>query len=207
MLRYLNLSLLLLLGSTTYGYKNHKLSIKYGSSKLISLDFSVSTNSEQTTIFKMQPLQAIRGPIRYSSNDWIECLATLPTSRILQRTKWAVLSNLLWTTLLVFIFKSKNIAFAFPSVVHSILGSALSLLLVFRTNSSYDRFWEARKLWSSIIYSSRELGRLTSLHVSKQHHERIANLVILFSIVLKQHLQGLFVSFAYNYNVIYNFLK
>ena len=106
---------------------------------------------EFTHKFKIQPLQAIKGPIRYSSNDWIECLTTLPTSRILQRTKWAVLSNFIWTTFLVFIFKSKNITFAFPSVVHSILGSALSLLLVFRTNSSYDRFWEARKLWSSII--------------------------------------------------------
>ena len=140
--------------------------------------------------YKMKPLMAIKGPIRYSSNDWVECLATLPSSRILQRTKWAILSNFMWTTFLVIMYKSFKLTFAFPSIVHSIVGSALSLLLVFRTNSSYDRFWEARKLWSSLIHSSRELGRLTYLHLSKDVHERIAQLIISFAIALKQHLQG-----------------
>lgn len=32
-------------------------------------------------------------------------------------------------------------------VMHSLLGFAISMLLVFRTNSAYDRWWEGRKLW------------------------------------------------------------
>src|SRR5690349_8269026 len=31
--------------------------------------------------------------------------------------------------------------------VHSLLGFAISILLVFRTNTAYDRWWEGRKLW------------------------------------------------------------
>jgi putative membrane protein len=45
------------------------------------------------------------------------------------------------------------------STVHTLLGTALGLLLVFRTNSSYDRFWEGRKLWGSITNESRNLWR------------------------------------------------
>ena len=46
-----------------------------------------------------------------------------------------------------------------PSTVHSLVGVALGLLLVFRTNASYDRFWEGRRQWGSIINETRNLAR------------------------------------------------
>ncbi len=52
-----------------------------------------------------------------------------------------------------------------PPTVHSLVGIALGLLLVFRTNTSYDRFWEGRKLWGGIINESRNLARLASVHM------------------------------------------
>jgi ion channel-forming bestrophin family protein len=45
------------------------------------------------------------------------------------------------------------------STAHGLVGPALGLLLVFRTNSSYDRWWEGRKLWGSIVNTSRNLAR------------------------------------------------
>lgn len=42
---------------------------------------------------------------------------------------------------------------------HILIGTALSLLLVFRTNSSYDRYWEGRKMWGAMLNESRNLGR------------------------------------------------
>ncbi|OUM58178.1 hypothetical protein PIROE2DRAFT_25056, partial [Piromyces sp. E2] len=39
------------------------------------------------------------------------------------------------------------------------LGLVLSLLLVFRNNSAYDRYWEGRKAWTNIIQHSRNLSR------------------------------------------------
>ncbi len=46
-----------------------------------------------------------------------------------------------------------------PSTIHSLAGLALGLLLVFRTNASYDRFWEGRKAWGGIVNDTRNLVR------------------------------------------------
>ena len=45
------------------------------------------------------------------------------------------------------------------STAHSLAGVALSLMLVFRTNTSYARFWEGRTLWGGIVNESRNLAR------------------------------------------------
>ncbi|KGE12276.1 bestrophin family protein [Sphingobacterium deserti] len=44
------------------------------------------------------------------------------------------------------------------TMVHNLLGFVLSLLLVFRTNTAYDRWWEARKQWGTLTNVSRTLA-------------------------------------------------
>ncbi|WP_396153301.1 bestrophin family protein [Flavobacterium sp.] len=44
------------------------------------------------------------------------------------------------------------------TIMHSMLGFVISLLLVFRTNTAYDRWWEARKLWGALVNNSRNLA-------------------------------------------------
>jgi len=44
------------------------------------------------------------------------------------------------------------------SVIHTLLGFVISLLLVFRTNTAYDRWWEGRKLWGGLVNNSRNLA-------------------------------------------------
>ena len=44
-----------------------------------------------------------------------------------------------------------------PLQLPTILGSAISLLLAFKTSQSYDRWWEARKIWGAIVNDSRTL--------------------------------------------------
>jgi putative membrane protein len=46
-----------------------------------------------------------------------------------------------------------------PATPHTLVGVALGLLLVFRTNASYDRFWEGRKLWGAIVNATRNVAR------------------------------------------------
>jgi len=48
---------------------------------------------------------------------------------------------------------------AIAETAHALIGPSLGLLLVFRTNASYDRFWEGRKLWGGIVNETRNLGR------------------------------------------------
>lgn len=43
-------------------------------------------------------------------------------------------------------------------IMHSLLGFAISMLLVFRTNTAYDRWWEGRKLWGSLVNNSRNFA-------------------------------------------------
>jgi putative membrane protein len=44
------------------------------------------------------------------------------------------------------------------TVLHTLLGFAISMLLVFRTNTAYDRWWEGRKLWGALVNNSRNLA-------------------------------------------------
>jgi putative membrane protein len=44
------------------------------------------------------------------------------------------------------------------SLIHSTLGLVISMLLVFRTNTAYERWWEGRKIWGSLVNSSRNLA-------------------------------------------------
>lgn len=46
-----------------------------------------------------------------------------------------------------------------PDLAVSVLGAALSILLVFRTNSAYGRWWEARTIWGALVNQSRSLAR------------------------------------------------
>jgi putative membrane protein len=133
---------------------------------------------------------AIIGPVRYSTSDWVDCIKTLPSSRILKRTKGNILFMTAWTLIWTYIYKINKITTALPSTIHSILGSALSLLLVFRTNSAYDRFWEGRKAWGSVIVGIREIAINSVIHINETYHEAIAAKLVMFSVVLKQHLQG-----------------
>jgi putative membrane protein len=49
--------------------------------------------------------------------------------------------------------------FHFPLTIVAVLGTVIGLLLAFRTNSSYDRWWEARTLWGAIVNDSRTWAR------------------------------------------------
>ncbi len=46
-----------------------------------------------------------------------------------------------------------------PLSVPAIIGTIISLLLAFRSNQAYDRWWEARIIWGSIVNDSRTLIR------------------------------------------------
>jgi putative membrane protein len=70
---------------------------------------------------------------------------------------------------------------------HSVLGMALSLLIVFRTQSSYTRFWEARTLWGSLTNSSRSVVRLGSVYASPA--DDLARLVAAYVLAIKQNLR------------------
>jgi ion channel-forming bestrophin family protein len=76
-----------------------------------------------------------------------------------------------------------------PSIV-------LGLLLVFRTNTAYERFWEGRKIWGSIVNDIRNLSRLIWVAIGenspmdRQEKEQALNLLVAFAIATKLHLRS-----------------
>jgi putative membrane protein len=62
-----------------------------------------------------------------------------------------------------------------PLTVHGLVGTVMGLLLVFRTNASYDRFWEGRKLWGGIVNETRNLIRAAEqpLREAKELHAQL----------------------------------
>ena len=67
-----------------------------------------------------------------------------------------------WSAVVVALYQYGPDAFDSLSIAesaHGLIGTSLGLLLVFRTNASYDRFWEGRKQWGGIVNETRNLAR------------------------------------------------
>ena len=64
-----------------------------------------------------------------------------------------------YSAIIASIYVLLNINIDIPLAVPAILGTAVSLFLGFRTNSAYQRWWEARKIWGAITNNSRTLAR------------------------------------------------
>jgi putative membrane protein len=78
------------------------------------------------------------------------------------------------------------------SIMYTMLGFTLSLLLVFRTNTAYDRWWEGRKLWGSLTNSSRILANHFSILFATdgERRQRLAQNLGTFGQALQYHLRN-----------------
>jgi putative membrane protein len=81
-----------------------------------------------------------------------------------------------------------------PSLPLGMMGAALSIFLAFRTNSAYDRWWEARRLWGSLVNDSRTFGRQALTLVDRREGDaKVTELVewqIAYVHALRCHLRG-----------------
>ncbi|MFL9834083.1 bestrophin family protein [Chryseobacterium terrae] len=75
-------------------------------------------------------------------------------------------------------------------MIHSLLGFVLSLLLVFRTNTAYDRWWEGRKLWGKLVNDTRNFAVKinTLLSDDRDSADQIARYLKYFPHFLAKHL-------------------
>jgi putative membrane protein len=78
-------------------------------------------------------------------------------------------------------------------VMHSLLGFAISMLLVFRTNTAYDRWWEGRKLWGQLVNVSRNTAVKIAVYAAPDDtstRSYFARLITQFAEELKEHLRS-----------------
>jgi putative membrane protein len=75
------------------------------------------------------------------------------------------------------------------TLMHGMLGFVISLLLAYRTNSAYDRWWEGRKIWGSLVNSSRNLAiKLSAILTEEKDKAFFRILIPSYSSILYKHL-------------------
>lgn len=79
------------------------------------------------------------------------------------------------------------------TLMHNMLGFVISLLLVFRTNTAYDRWWEGRKLWGNLVNNSRNLAiKLSAILPTddKEHRSFFRKIIPAYAYALHNHLKS-----------------
>lgn len=76
------------------------------------------------------------------------------------------------------------------SIMHTLLGFVISFLLVFRTNTAYERWWEGRKLWGALVNNSRNLAMKLAALLRNEQDERdfFRAMIPAYAAALKTHL-------------------
>ncbi|MES2798933.1 MAG: bestrophin family ion channel [Bacteroidota bacterium] len=131
--------------------------------------------------------------IKYNPKSWAKLIFVLHKSDTF-RILWKEIIYIGVFTLFIAWLKVKY----FPNVealsnlvsLYSIIGFVISLLLVFRTNTAYDRWWEGRRKWGEVVNDSRNLAaKLAVLLDDPKDREFFARMIPNFSLSMKEHLR------------------
>ena len=87
---------------------------------------------------------------------------------------------------------SENNHISNVNIMHTLLGFVISFLLVFRTNTAYERWWEGRKLWGQLVNNSRNLAMKMAavLPEGSRHRTFFRKIIPLYANALKSHLRS-----------------
>lgn len=109
---------------------------------------------------------------------------------------WKIVIVMMTFSLVVTIFYMRGLQTLNQPIFASLIpGVVLGLLLVFRTNTAYERFWEGRKLVGGIVIGARQLSRQFSVTIPEKtpqdYQEKIAvnRLIVAFFVATKLHLR------------------
>jgi ion channel-forming bestrophin family protein len=76
------------------------------------------------------------------------------------------------------------------TIMHGMLGFVISLLLAYRTNTAYDRWWEGRKLWGSLVNNSRNLAiKLSAILKDENDKNYFKRMIPNYALVLGNYLR------------------
>lgn len=77
------------------------------------------------------------------------------------------------------------------TIMHGMLGFVISLLLVFRTNTAYDRWWEGRRQWGSLVNNSRNFAiKLAVILEDEKDKGYFRKMIPNYASILHKHLNN-----------------
>lgn len=133
--------------------------------------------------------------VTYNPKDWIKLIVHFHKSDTLRMLAPAIFL-LGGITAVVSYLEQHYLKTYLPNnltVFHQISGFIISLVLVFRINSAYDRWWEGRKLWGALLNNSRNIAIKVNALIPAEDQESKKEIQLLLSnyaLTLKEHLRG-----------------
>ena len=129
----------------------------------------------------------------YNPKSWFKLIFEFQKSQT-KSNLWQIICLLcLYSSSIIIIESKYPIYFDFNSstIIHSLLGFVIGLLLVFRTNTAYDRWWEGRKAWGKLINISRSFALKSNAIFQKEDkglRSKVCKLISNYSYALCAHL-------------------
>lgn len=135
--------------------------------------------------------------IAYNPKEWFTFIFKFHKSDTVRQLFPMIIAIAIYTALIsyleIYVIKiSKESQLKNLSLIYSMLGFVISLLLVFRTNTAYDRWWEGRRLWGQLINTSRNLSIKINQIIKNEmiHKEALKTLIPYYAYALKSHLRN-----------------
>ncbi|MBS1989609.1 MAG: hypothetical protein JSS83_03775 [Cyanobacteria bacterium SZAS LIN-3] len=131
--------------------------------------------------------------IQQSLRTWIHPFSKLHRIPVFKRVWFYLAFMAAYTTIVHFFIDNKDSAQFFKDAGNIAYTSlVMGLLLVFRTNSAYERWWEGRKLWGQLVNDSRNIClKVKNLaNVSDRDKAIFSEYVVSFAYTLKNHLRN-----------------
>ncbi len=127
--------------------------------------------------------------VEYNPKDWFSLIFKFHKSDTFRKLMPLMICVGIYATIVVYI-ETNYFHIKSSGTVHSLLGFVISMLLVFRTNTAYERWWEGRKLLGSLLNNSRNLAiKLTAMLKNDSLHKEQARIIIgNYALALVEHL-------------------
>lgn len=130
----------------------------------------------------------------YNPKDWFTLIFKFHKSDTFRQLFWVMVAVGIYTAIVVYVeLEVLKVVSSSTSLMYQLLGFVISMLLVFRTNTAYDRWWEGRKQWGSLVNASRNLAIKVHTMVPEEAGNRREFIREIgdFANVLRWHLRGL----------------
>jgi len=130
--------------------------------------------------------------INYNPKNWFKLIFEFHKSDTFRSLLWVLILIAVYAFAVVYIEINYRGDFHSTILVHSLLGYVIGLLLVFRTNTAYERWWEGRKQWGALVNSSRNFSMQINAILPKEdkdNREFFDTMIRNYVYALKDHLR------------------
>lgn len=132
--------------------------------------------------------------IKYNPKNWFKLIFALHKSDTI-RILWKEIIYIgVFTSIITFLIVTYGgeIIESLEKLItlYSLIGFVISLLLVFRTNTAYDRWWEGRKKWGALVNDTRNLAIKIETSVNlPESRDVLRRMIANFPFAMKEHLR------------------